>query len=95
MATDGATPYTWSLASGALPAGLSLNAATGEISGTPTTAGTANFTVQVTGANGLANTGPLSIEVLGGGPTAAAGCADDHDRDAAGDERGGQLRGPA
>jgi hypothetical protein len=35
-ATGGAVPYTWSLASGALPDGLTLNSATGEISGTPT-----------------------------------------------------------
>ena len=37
-ATGGATPYTWSLTSGTLPAGLSLNAATGSITGTPTAA---------------------------------------------------------
>lgn len=35
-ATGGTTPYTWSLSSGTLPAGLSLNASTGAISGTPT-----------------------------------------------------------
>ncbi|MCO5306562.1 MAG: Ig-like domain repeat protein [Microthrixaceae bacterium] len=36
-ATGGTGPYTWSMApgSGALPSGLSLNATTGEISGTP------------------------------------------------------------
>jgi hypothetical protein len=37
-ATGGTTPYKWSLSSGALPAGLSLNATTGAISGTPTAA---------------------------------------------------------
>jgi Putative Ig domain len=37
-ATGGTTPYKWSLSSGTLPAGLSLNAATGAISGTPTAA---------------------------------------------------------
>jgi hypothetical protein len=46
-ASGGATPYTWSLLSGTLPAGLSLNTSTGGITGTPTTAGTSNFTVQV------------------------------------------------
>ena len=39
---------TWSVVSGALPAGLALNAGTGVISGTPTLAGTANFLVQAT-----------------------------------------------
>jgi sugar lactone lactonase YvrE len=47
-AGGGFGPYTWSLASGALPAGLSLNAATGAISGTPASAGTTTFTVKAT-----------------------------------------------
>jgi uncharacterized repeat protein (TIGR02543 family) len=38
-------PVTWSISSGALPAGLTLNSATGVISGIPTSAGTFNFTV--------------------------------------------------
>ncbi len=37
-ATGGTTPYTWSVISGTLPAGLNLNSATGAITGTPTTA---------------------------------------------------------
>ncbi|HVX21513.1 MAG TPA: protease pro-enzyme activation domain-containing protein [Acidimicrobiales bacterium] len=48
-ATGGNTPYTWGVASGALPPGLSLDATTGTIAGTPTTAGTWSFSVQVTG----------------------------------------------
>ena len=47
-ATGGTTPYSWSVSAGTLPAGLSLSAA-GVLGGTPTTAGTSNFTVQVTG----------------------------------------------
>ncbi|MBA2642006.1 MAG: putative Ig domain-containing protein, partial [Actinobacteria bacterium] len=43
-ATGGATPYTWSVASGALPPGVGLNSGTGAISGTPTTAGSYAFT---------------------------------------------------
>lgn len=52
QATGGTPPYTWSLAPGsnALPAGLSLNATTGQVSGTPTSTGTVNFTVRVTDA---------------------------------------------
>lgn len=45
-ATGGTTPYTWTTTSGSLPAGLTLSTA-GVISGTPTTAVTATFTVQV------------------------------------------------
>ncbi len=47
-ATGGITPYTWSITAGSLPIGLSLNPSTGAITGTPTGAGTANFTVKVT-----------------------------------------------
>lgn len=39
---------TWAIVSGSLPAGLSLNTVTGEISGTPTTAGTSNVTIAFT-----------------------------------------------
>jgi hypothetical protein len=48
-ASGGATPYTWSLSGGTtLPTGLTLNATTGSITGTPTAQGTFTFTVQVT-----------------------------------------------
>lgn len=51
QARGGAGLLTWSLATGSsLPAGLSLSAA-GAISGTPTAAGTTNFTVKVTDAS--------------------------------------------
>lgn len=45
---------TWSVVSGALPAGLGLNSSTGVLSGTPTTPGTSSFTLQATysGQNG-------------------------------------------
>jgi GH25 family lysozyme M1 (1,4-beta-N-acetylmuramidase) len=61
-ATGGTTPYTWSLYSGSLPSGLNLNSS-GTISGTPTVATTASFTVQVTGGNGLSSTKALSLTI--------------------------------
>ncbi len=48
-ARGGTAPDTWAVVAGKLPAGLSLNPATGEISGTPTaSAVTRSFTVAVT-----------------------------------------------
>lgn len=46
-AANGFPPYTWTIIAGALPDGLSLNAGTGLLSGTPTESGTFTFTVQV------------------------------------------------
>ncbi len=48
MATGGTLPYTWSVSAGSLPTGLSLNAATGTISGTPTTVVLVSATIKVT-----------------------------------------------
>jgi len=42
-ASGGTPPYSWSISSGQLPAGLNLDPATGFIDGTPTQIGTYNF----------------------------------------------------
>jgi len=46
-AEGGTEPYTWSITAGALPDGLTLDADTGLISGTPTEGGEFTITVQV------------------------------------------------
>src|SRR4051812_49401301 len=55
-ASGGCTPYKWTIASGALPAGVSAKVSSTttslNLAGTPTTAGTYSFAVKVTGCGG-------------------------------------------
>jgi len=62
LAATGTAPITWSISAGALPAGLSLNTATGAITGTPTAAGTANFTVKA--ANGVSPDATKALSII-------------------------------
>jgi len=50
-AAGGVAPYAYSVSSGALPAGLVLDAASGVLSGTPTAFGSFSFTVQAKDAH--------------------------------------------
>ena len=63
-ASGGLAPYTWSVASGNLPAGLSLASSTGVISGTPTAAETANFTVQVADSQSAPDTATQALAIV-------------------------------
>ncbi len=55
--------FIWSLSSSSLPPGLTEDSSSGEIYGTPTNAGTFNFTVQVTDANNATTNQALSITI--------------------------------
>jgi hypothetical protein len=62
---SGGTPaYTWSIPSGSLPAGLTMSATTGVISGTPSVTGTSNFTVMVTDNSNPAQTKSAAISIV-------------------------------
>jgi hypothetical protein len=51
IGTGGASPYQWSVSAGALPAGMTLDPASGVISGSPTTSGDNTFTVSISDGN--------------------------------------------
>jgi hypothetical protein len=61
-ASGGSAPYAWQVSVGRLPDGLTLSEA-GLISGTPTTAGELEFTLQVRDQSGLTTIRALSIDI--------------------------------
>ncbi len=63
FAVNPAGSYTFSISLGSLPAGLTFNAATGVISGTPTTTGTSTFTLKAQSANGCETTGSYTLVI--------------------------------
>jgi hypothetical protein len=72
-ASGGTAPYVYSISSGTLPTGLSLNTGTGIISGTPSAAGTfAGIVLTVTDVNSIAdNSSPFTITISAAGFTQA------------------------
>jgi hypothetical protein len=67
FAATGAVSFA--LGSGSLPAGLSLNTATGVLSGTPTTAATSVFVITATNSGGTTNSTSQSVVVTSGAST--------------------------
>jgi hypothetical protein len=62
LSATGTSPIVWAVTSGQLPVGLSLNTSTGAITGTPTTEGTASFTVRA--SNGTAPNATLAMTAI-------------------------------
>jgi large repetitive protein len=70
--SGGTGPFTWSVSSGSLPAGISLSSPSGNLTGTPTATGTSSFTVKVTDANGRTATQATSLSISAGVSTTFA-----------------------
>lgn len=67
-ASGGTTPYTWSLTSGSLPTGLTLNPSSGAIEGTPSAVVNSTFTVRVSDSASASATKQFQLSI---GSTAA------------------------
>lgn len=63
-ADGGIRPYTWSLAAGTLPQGLTLNGTTGQLAGSPATAGTFSLTVAVQDSAAVPNRATQTWDLL-------------------------------
>lgn len=72
IAVSGDSPITFSVQSGSLPAGLSLNNSSGIISGNPTSSGLSNFVIKATNGSG-SDTKSLSINILNPPPAPPTG----------------------
>lgn len=75
-AEHGKGPYTFAVTDGSLPPGLSLDAATGAITGTPTEAGYFKFTLEATDSRDKTTDKTLSISILGASTTTTTNIED-------------------
>ncbi len=67
-ATGGYPPFSWSIFSGTLPGGLTLNSSTGAINGVPTEVGRFDFRIQASDSNNQTAIADFSIQVHGNTP---------------------------
>jgi hypothetical protein len=65
VASGGLPPYVYALASGALPAGTTLNTSTGTVSGLLTTAENFSYVIKVTDKEGITLTAPSTGTIVG------------------------------
>jgi hypothetical protein len=63
-ALGGIPPYSWTITQGNLPNGMTLNATSGVISGTPTAPGTSSFTVRASDSETPAATATASLSIV-------------------------------
>lgn len=68
-ASQGSTPYTFSVTEGTLPTGLTLNSNSGLLNGTPTTPGSFTFTLTVTDGVDLTDSRSITIAVVAEAPS--------------------------
>ncbi len=73
-AKGGSSPYSWSITSGTLPQGLTLNTQTGSISGLPAADITSVFTVQVADAEETTVQKEFSLTISSSAPETGCDC---------------------
>jgi hypothetical protein len=78
VVVGGNTPYVTTVTAGALPAGLTLDSATGVLSGTPGAAGQFAFTVMASDADAAQVVKDFTLTIVG--PPGADDCPDDPDK---------------
>jgi hypothetical protein len=70
IASGGTVPYTYTVSSGALPTGLTLNSATGSITGVPVQPGLFTFTIRATDAASCPGARNYTVTIIAGATTA-------------------------
>jgi hypothetical protein len=73
QATGGTSPYAWTIAAGQLPGGIALNSSTGQLAGTPTSAGQYTFTVQVRDSGAPSQSAAMTFTVPATAPSTLGG----------------------